>query len=174
MRVLTIILAPILVLLAWGAWQGHSSNTSGPIKLAGLATAGYVVLLLCYLAFYVPRHLSFQLTPQTLTIQGDALYGRTISREDLNADRAVITPLDEADPYRPTLRLNGVGLPNYLSGWFSTSKEGKALVFARPARKAIAIPTKKRYCLLLSPEDPEQFLIALRTPSSQHSFPLAR
>ncbi|HEX4021851.1 MAG TPA: PH domain-containing protein [Acidobacteriaceae bacterium] len=134
----------------------------------------FAALPLIYLALYVPRRLKFRLTPQTLVVRGDVLYGRTILREELDADHAEIISSMETGPYRLTLRLNGVGLPNYRSGWFSTADKGKALVFARPECSAVAIPTQNNYTLILCPQDPQQFLATLRTPGSQGDYHLAR
>lgn len=174
MRALAIIMAPILIVVLWAVWQFHvNGNLSRFASWGGLAIGIYLLVLIGYLAFVVPGQINFQLTPQALAVRGDALYGRTISREELDADHAEIISSIGTGPYRLTLRLNGVGLPNYRSGWFSTSDKGKALVFARPERSAVAIPTQNNYTLILCPQDPQQFLASLRRPGSQDDYRLA-
>lgn len=130
------------------------------------------VFLVAYYGFVAPRNLRFLLTAENLQIRGDLFYGRTIPRSALNIEQARLIPSDGEGALRATLRLNGVGLPNYQSGWFRTNF-GKTLLFRRPARQAVAIPVEDAYTLIVTPADPDQFLRALRTPRTSLTEPLA-
>jgi hypothetical protein len=130
------------------------------------------VFLVAYYGVLVPRNLRFILTAENLQIRGDLFYRRTIPRSKLNIEQAQLIPSDGEGALRVTLRLNGVGLPNYQSGWFRTNF-GKTLLFRRPARQAIAIPVEEAYTLIVTPADPGQFLRALHTPQTNLTEPLA-
>ena len=60
------------------------------------------------------------------------------------------------------LRINGIGLPGYASGWFRPSGGGRALLFVTDRAEVVALPTALGYTLLLSPADPSAFLTALK------------
>lgn len=131
------------------------------------------VLLVVYYGFVAPRNLRFLLTAENLRIRGDLFYGRTIPRSSLLLEQAEMVPPEGKGALQVRLRTNGVGLPNYQSGWFRTNF-GKTLLFRRPARQAIAIPVEDAYTLIVTPADPDQFLRALRTPQTSLQVPLAR
>jgi hypothetical protein len=122
---------------------------------------------------WFPKNLRFVLTPYTLQIRGDLFYGRTIPRAKLHLEQANMLPTDGAAALKVRLRTNGVGLPNYQSGWFRTNF-GKTLLFRHPGRPAVSIPVGDAYTLIVTPANPEQFLIALRAPQTQLEEPLAQ
>jgi len=59
------------------------------------------------------------------------------------------------------LRTNGIGMPGLSLGWFRTGK-GKAFAAVTDPAKVVILPTTAGYTLLVSPEDPDAFLAALR------------
>ena len=135
---------------------------------------GFVaVFLVAYYGFVAPRTLRFILTAENLQIRGDLFYGRRIRRSTLNIEQARLVPSDGEGALKATVRLNGVGLPNYQSGWFRTNF-GKTLLFQRPGRPAVAIPVGDAYILIVTPADPDQLLQALRTPQASLNEHLAR
>ena len=142
----------------------------GPTYLAPLVAIFLVVFVFGYYGIYVPSHLNFVLTPSELQIRGDIFYSRTIPRAELLIDHASIV---ERPGVQIRLRTNGVSLPSYQSGWFRTG-EGKALSYARPGRALLSIPVATDYTLLISPQNPADFLSALQTPGSALTSPLAR
>lgn len=128
-----------------------------------------VVFVFGYYGIYVPSHLSFVLTPSELQIRGDIFYSRTVPRAELLTDQASMV---EIPGVQIRLRTNGVSLPSYQSGWFRTT-EGKALSYARPGRALLSIPVANNYTLLITPQNPADFLSALQTPGSALTSPLA-
>lgn len=98
-----------------------------------------------------------------MIITGDS-YGRSIMRSDLIIGEARRIDLEVDTAYKPTTRTNGMGLPKYQSGWFNTQGAGKALVFASDWSRAVLIPTKLGYVLLITPETPDLFLGDLARP----------
>jgi hypothetical protein len=134
---------------------------------------GFVaVFLVAYYGLLVPSNVRFILTPENLQIRGDLFFGRTIPRSALDIEQARLIPAEGDGSLKGVLRMNGVGLPNYQSGWFRTNL-GRSLLFRRPATQAVAIPVKGAYTLIVTPADPRQFLLALRTPQTDLTEPLA-
>lgn len=127
-----------------------------PAALVMLAVT--TILLLSLLGSW---HSSFELGAEGLRVRGD-LYGRVIPREQLRiAEARRVTPSDTA--LRPSARTLGTGLPGYRAGWFRLENGEKALLYLTDDTRAVHVPTSAGYSVLLSPEDPEGFLAALRS-----------
>jgi hypothetical protein len=125
--------------------------------IAGITVVAIVAVIIVLGA----RAPSFEVTPEGLRIQG-SLYGRLIPASELNLDQARIVDLSATPELRPKWRTNGIGLPGYQAGWFRLNNKEKALLFLNRSR-ALYIPTKSGYSLLISPEDPEGLITALRS-----------
>ncbi len=63
-------------------------------------------------------------------------------------------------------RTNGAGLPGYQAGWFRLQSGEKALVFVTDLERVVYVPTNEGYSLLLSVEEPDEFLDALTRMTS--------
>ncbi len=63
-------------------------------------------------------------------------------------------------------RTNGIGLPNYQSGWFRLANGSAALLFVTDWSRAVVVPTTEHFDLLVSPADPQAFLTALNRPNA--------
>jgi len=63
---------------------------------------------------------------------------------------------------RPRSRRLGTGLPGYAAGWFRLNNGERALVYLTRPTPVLYVPTTLGYSLLLSPQDPESLLAALR------------
>ena len=72
-------------------------------------------------------------------------------------------PRARTQDLRPKWRTNGVGLPGYSIGWFRLRNREKALVFLTDRKHAIYIPTTEGYVVLISPQNPDAFVKALRS-----------
>ncbi|HEV2304657.1 MAG TPA: PH domain-containing protein [Candidatus Acidoferrales bacterium] len=107
------------------------------------------------------RHVSFDLSPSGLRIRGD-MYGRFIPVASLLPSEAKAIDLRSDGGDELTLRTNGIGLAGYQSGWFRLVNGQKALVFLTERDRAIFLPTRDGYSLLLSPQEPDAFLAALK------------
>ena len=129
-----------------------------------------IAFLLCisgYIA-YSSRHVQFEISATELYIRGD-IYGRRIPLTSLKIDRAKKVNLAQEESYRPKWRTNGIGLPGYASGWFKLNNGEKGLLFVTYSKKLVYLPTTEGYSLLMSVQEPDQFLQSLQEISSSAS-----
>ncbi|MBX3148402.1 MAG: hypothetical protein KF785_16680 [Gemmatimonadales bacterium] len=135
---------------------------SRPLWVIG-AIAGFLVLLVLVFLYVASasRRTQFTLGDEGLTISR-TLYGRTIPWSALATDSARMVNLSEERELQPTMRTNGVGLPGYLTGWFRLRAGGRGLLFVTDRSRVVVVPTQNGFTLLLSVDDPEAFLAALR------------
>jgi hypothetical protein len=63
------------------------------------------------------------------------------------------------------LRTNGIGLPGYQVGWFRLKNGETALLYVTDESTVTYLPTTEHDVLLLSVENAEAFLQALREPT---------
>jgi hypothetical protein len=56
----------------------------------------------------------------------------------------------------------GTGLPGFSAGWFRLRNGNKALVYLTDGSRAVYIPTRNGYDVLLSPQQPDAMLVELR------------
>jgi hypothetical protein len=118
------------------------------------------------------RPTEFEVSGAGLAIKGDP-YGRTIPLSELQLARARVIDLHQEPEFRPWLKVNGIGLPSYRSGWHRLKDRGKALVFVSRANRAVYLPTTRGDAILLTPDQPDALLDALRNPgTSLHVFAL--
>ena len=136
--------------------SGKAVWTLAAIALFLLALLG----LLVYTG-YSARHVRFEVSPGGLRIVGD-IYGRTIPLNSLVLAEAGSVDLRRSSEYVPRWRTNGTGLPGYQAGWFSLANGEKALVFVTDPRRVVRVPTTEGFTVLLSVENPEDFLASLR------------
>jgi len=120
---------------------------------------GLVVLFGCFA--YASRHTRCEVSPEGLRIAG-GLYGRRIPLEALRPDAAKVTDLKKDPACGIKWRTNGIGLPGYNAGWFRLQNGEKALAFVTDQRRVLYLPTREAYSLLLSVENPEGLLAAVR------------
>lgn len=140
--------------------SGKAVWTLAAIALFLLALVG----LLVYTG-YSARHVRFEVSPGGLRIVGD-VYGRTIPLNSLVLAEAGPVDLRRSSEYAPRWRTNGTGLPGYQAGWFQLSNGQRALVFVTDPRRVVRVPTTEGFTVLLSVENPEDFLASLRATAS--------
>jgi hypothetical protein len=104
----------------------------------------------------------FEISSEGLKISA-FLYGRAIPARDLDISRAQAVDLSVNEDYRLARKTNGTGMPGYQSGWFRMSNGGKALAFVTDKRRVVCIPTRQDYTVLLSVENPQEFLRVLKS-----------
>ena len=104
----------------------------------------------------------FELSDDGLRLRGD-LYGRMIPADALRGGAARIVDLSNTPDLQPRWRTMGTALPGYRAGWFRLRNGEKALVYLTETSRAVYVPTRKGYSVLLSPQQPERFLERLRT-----------
>ena len=125
-----------------------------PVVLVLLGVALLIGFTLCG-----ARTARFELSAEGLRLRGD-LYGRLIPRDQLDLSGAHrLGPEDTS--LLPKLRTLGTGLPGYQAGWFRLGNGRKALVYLTDRSRAVYVPTRAGYSVLLSPADPKAFLDAL-------------
>jgi len=108
------------------------------------------------------RTARFEVSPEGLRLRGD-LYGRLIPSNQLRTDAAKRVDLNAQPELAPRIRTLGTGLPGYQAGWFRLRNGEKALLYLTDRGRAVYVPTTAGYSVLLSPNDPEGFLSALRS-----------
>ena len=112
------------------------------------------------------RSATFEVSPDGLRIRGD-LYGRFIPVTALRTDQARRIDLAATPELTPQFRMMGTGLPGYRSGWFRLRNGDRALLYLTDQSRAVYIPTTDGYSVLLSPADPDAFLLALKRGSGR-------
>jgi hypothetical protein len=116
-------------------------------------------LILLGLSFW-PAATTIRLSQSELSIDR-SIYGRTIPASELRVSEARRLTVEDT-AFRPVRRTNGVGLPGYQAGWFDLRNGEKALLFVNDWTNALMIPTSEGYKLIVTPQDPEGLLTALR------------
>ncbi|KHK01980.1 PH domain-containing protein [Desulfovibrio sp. TomC] len=96
-----------------------------------------------------------------LTARG-GFYGRDIPLGQVDVAGAMRLNLGAGGPKGLKWRTNGVGLPGLAAGWYRLVDGEKALVFVTDKARAVYVPTRLGYALVVSPADPDGFLSALR------------
>ena len=118
-----------------------------------VATLGYTI--------YGSRNASFELSNAGLAFRGD-IWGSRIPLSDIRGGAARIVDLVAEPGLKPVSRTMGTALPSYQSGWFRLADGEKALLYLTARRRALYIPTTRKYSVLLSPQDPDRMLADLR------------
>lgn len=135
-------------------------DTGGTRWLVVVLLVSLTILVSMTVAFW-PRPLRVELTPDELSIRG-SIYGRSVPRSELKVEEARVVDLKEEPSLEPRLRTNGVGLPNYRVGWFRLRDRERALCFLTSTDRVLYLPTTQNYALLVSAENPNALLSALR------------
>ena len=107
------------------------------------------------------RTATFEISSDGLRLRGD-LYGRKLPAVSLRGGAARIVDLDREQALRPRSRTAGTALPGYRAGWFRLANGEKALLYLTEPHRAVYVPTRRGYSLLLSVDRPEDFVERLR------------
>ncbi|MFO0950261.1 MAG: PH domain-containing protein [Isosphaeraceae bacterium] len=134
---------------------------SGPWPWLVLLTIPLAVVGLLTLLARSGSKIRFELDEESLKVVGAFLYGRSIRRTLLQPGEATVIDMRSHEKFGRMLRLNGIGLPNYLAGWFRPKGGGRALLFVTDPERVVVVPTSEGYTLLLSPAEPEAFMKGL-------------
>ena len=101
-----------------------------------------------------------------LVVRG-AFYRRDIPLADVDVDGARTEDLGQKGAKSLKWRINGVGLPDLSAGWYGLRDGEKALVFVTDKSRAVYVPTRLGYAVVVSPGDPQRFLAALRRAAAE-------
>ena len=104
---------------------------------------------------YAAGHTRVRVDTAGLTIEGDPVFGRSVSWSDLEHGRATVVPIAGEAPHRPRVRTFGTGMPGYGAGWFRLASGEKALVFMTGGARALHVPTRSGWSLLVTVADPD-------------------
>ena len=104
----------------------------------------------------------FEVSAEGLRLRGD-VYGRTIPIEQIRTSDARRVDFSAMPELTPRMRTMGTGLPGYRSGWFRLRSGERALLYLTDRSRAVYVPTRAGYSVLLSPADPAGFLRALQS-----------
>jgi hypothetical protein len=107
------------------------------------------------------RFSRFEVSDSALRLRGD-VYGRAIPFDRLVADRIRVVNLALEPSLRPRSKRVGTSLPGYQAGWFRLDNGEKALLYLTDRTRAVYIPTRDGYSVLLSPHDPDGMVKELR------------
>ncbi len=91
-----------------------------------------------------------------------SFYGRTIPLAEVDVAGATRLDLGQKGPKSLRRRTNGIGMPGLAAGWYRLADGEKALVFVTDKHKAVYVPTRRGFAVVISPADPDGFLHALR------------
>lgn len=133
------------------------------LPVAIIMSAVFVILGLSLVGAQRAR---FEVSPAALRLRGD-MYARTIPIGDLDLAGARRVTFASEPELQPTTRTMGTGLPGYRAGWFRLRSGQKALLYLTDEHRAVYIPTRLGYSLLLSPSDPDAFLASLRSDGAR-------
>lgn len=124
------------------------------------AIMALVIALMIYVGFSA-RNSKVTVEADRIRLSGD-LWGRSILFSKLDMSRAQILDITKDSPFRPRWRTCGTAMPGYASGWFRLRNKEKALLYVTRRDNVVYIPTTEGYSLLLSVQEPQRFLDALR------------
>jgi hypothetical protein len=126
-----------------------------------IVPAAIVLVVAILLAVFATRPTQIEVSPEGLRLR-QTLYGRFIPADRIQWSGARRVDLSASPELAPARRTNGAGLPGYQAGWFRLKNGEKALVFLTDRSRTVYIPTSEGFSLLLSPQDPDRFLSAVR------------
>lgn len=123
-----------------------------------IIVAAGVMLALSLMGARVSR---FEVSAEGLRLRGD-FYGRLVPASEIRTTEARRLDLGREPDYAPRIRTMGTALPGYRSGWFRLKNGEKALLYLTDRTRAVLIPTTNNYSIILSPNDPDALLAAIK------------
>jgi hypothetical protein len=102
------------------------------------------------------KNTTLSLTNKEIIIKS-IMYGKKIPLENILIDEIKKININIDKDYNFSIRINGISLPNYKSGWMRLNNGKKALVHITDKNNVILIPTKD-YFVLFSLENIEAFI----------------
>jgi hypothetical protein len=118
-------------------------------------------LVLIGLTMHGSRNATFEVSQAGLRLRGD-LYRRKVPASALRGGAARVVDLEQERALRPRGKAMGTAVPGYRAGWFRLSNGEKALLYLTDVRRAVYVPTRVGYSLLLSVDRPQDFVERLR------------
>ncbi|WP_303638334.1 PH domain-containing protein [Stenotrophomonas tuberculopleuritidis] len=172
LRVLWVLL-PVLAVLGIGAWaQLHDNRSNAPwieitltppfFLMGGSAAWSMAVIVLIGaglgVSFFRRR---VELAGGVLDVRS-TLYRRRTAVADLLLDQAEVVDLGRDRRYGIRFKTNGYSMPGFYSGHFRLQGGGKGFALVTDRARTLVIPVRGGSALLLSLEQPQALLEALR------------
>ena len=142
-------------------FQIATTNARALWLLVPVAAIPLVIIGVVTLMVISGMRARFEVSSAGLRLTGD-FYGRTIPLSDLRGGSARRVDINTEKDLRPARRTMGTGLPGYRAGWFRLSNGEKALLYVTDPSKAVYVPTRLDYAVIVTPSDPDGFLSAIR------------
>lgn len=121
--------------------------------------AGFAILAVSVAGARTAR---FEVSRDGLRLRGD-LYGRLIPAAQIRRDGVRRVDFEASPELAPRLRTVGTATPGYSAGWFRLRNGEKALLYLTDRGRAVYVPTTAGFSVLVSPEQPDEFVAALRS-----------
>jgi hypothetical protein len=141
-----------------------SKGTTELIIIIVLVISFIIVLLvgLMFIGFINASKNSKVLIQNNMLSIKSFIYSKNIQIDAIQKNKIEKINLTKDNPLSPKIRINGVGLPGYyLAGWFKLNNGNKAFLQVTRKNDVLYIPTNQGYDLLLSVQNPDQFIAEL-------------
>lgn len=134
------------------------------LPLALMATLGGTLVLLLAVWFVLDRAMCrhrLHVSDAALQIK-TSFYSESVAWSELSLETARIVDLHERTDFKPSRKSNAYALPGFKSGRFRLKNGDKAFVAIAGERRALWLPTRRGFGLLLQPQQPDALLKYLR------------
>ena len=155
-----LMLLPMLIGLAVFLTVGHKAQHT-PILSITLASAGMIFVAVYVLLFWAVQRRRIVLVDGVLDITA-TFYRRRLPLAALDLDKAQVLDLDAHREWRPFLKTNGMGLPGLRAGWYRSRNFTRMFCLLTTWNRVLVLPERAGGTILLSAEQPQQLLQALR------------
>lgn len=141
-------------------------RTSDPAARGVIVVAVVFVVALCIALFVLAQRRSVTLERGVLVVRA-TFYTQRIPIGQLVLEQARVVDLREHTELRPRLKLNGYALPgfqagHFRAGLFSPGRHQRLFCLVTDPRRVLALPERSGRTVLLSLEQPQALLDALR------------
>ena len=139
------------------------------VPAATLSVWVFALIMICLIAImgvfgwflYWSKHSRFSIESGKLVIDA-GFYSRQIELKDIVPDTIGLVSFEHAPALRPTLRINGIGLPGYKAGWYRVASGEKALLHMTSQDSMLGFKTRQEYWVILSIAQAEAFALKLQ------------
>lgn len=101
------------------------------------------------------KHYLLEINDQNILIKS-VFYNTNIALTDIEIDKVKKINLNESD-IKIDSRLNGIGLPGLLVGWFSSS-QGRMKLYVSDKNEVVYLPTRLNYTIMFSTNKADEII----------------
>ena len=131
----------------------------GSISILMIGIMLIIIIPLIILTFGIinsMKNTTFALAEKEIIIKS-IFYGRKIPLEEILVDGIKKIDLNDNTEFSISIRINGISVPKFKSGWMKLKNGQKALTFITDKSSVVLIPTMD-YLLLFSMDNIEEFI----------------